>query len=276
MNNLRTGVLMAGLIALLMAAGQLVGGTSGLLLGSILGLGMNVFMFLFSDRLVLRMYGAHIVTEAEAPELYHLVDRLRQRAGLPMPVIAVAPHDQPNAFATGRSPTHAVVAVTTGLLRMVPQDELEGVIAHELAHIKNHDMLTTTIAAGIAGMIGNLPLLLFFFGGRSDDDRHPLADVAVAILAPIVAMLIQFAISRQREYEADRVGAQILGQPLPLARALVRLDHLAHQIPMQIAPAAAPLAQVNPLAAMGGVAKLFSTHPATEERVRRLEALATG
>ena len=276
MNNLRTGVLMAGLFTLLMAAGQLLSGTSGLLLGSILGLGMNLFTYFFSDRLVLRMYGAQVVTEAEAQQLYRLVDRLRQRAGLPMPVVAVAPHDKPNAFATGRSPAHAVVAVTTGLLRMVPQEELEGVIAHELAHVKNRDMLTTTIAASIAGMIGNLPMLLFFFGGRSDDDHHPLADLAMVILAPLAAMLIQFAISRQREYEADRVGAEILGRPLLLARALVRLDQLAHQIPMAVPPAAAPLAQVNPLAAMGGMGRLFSTHPPTEERVRRLEAMVAG
>jgi heat shock protein HtpX len=274
MNNLKTAVLMAGLVALLMAAGQALGGSQGLILGSILGIGMNFFMYFFSDRLVLRMYGAQVVTEQEAPELYRMVDRLRQRAGLPMPVVAVAPHDQPNAFATGRSPEKAVIAVTTGILKAVPQDELEGVIAHELAHVKNRDMLITTIAAGIAGMIGNLPWLLMFAGGR-DDDRHPFADLAMVILAPIAAMLIQFAISRQREFEADRVGAEILGRPISLANALRRLDYLAHRIPMHVAPAAAPLAQVNPLAAMGGgLMKWFSTHPPTEERVARLEALA--
>ncbi|MBP6669531.1 MAG: zinc metalloprotease HtpX [Gemmatimonadales bacterium] len=278
MNNLKTAVLMAGMIALLMAAGQVLGGTNGLILGSILGLGMNFVMYFFSDRMVLRMYGAQVVTEQEAPELYRMVDRLRQRAGLPMPVVAVAPHDQPNAFATGRSPAKAVVAVTTGILRAMPQEELEGVIAHELAHIKNRDMLISTIAAGIAGMIGNLPWLLMFAGGsRDDDQRNPLGELALVLLAPVAAMLIQFAISRQREFEADRVGAEILGRPLPLARALTRLDYLAHQIPMQVAPAVAPLAQVNPLAAMGGgVMRLFSTHPPTEERVARLEAMAAG
>ncbi|MBK7922490.1 MAG: zinc metalloprotease HtpX [Gemmatimonadetes bacterium] len=278
MNNLKTAVLMAGMIALLMAAGQVLGGTNGLILGSILGLGMNFVMYFFSDRMVLRMYGAQVVTEQEAPELYRMVDRLRQRAGLPMPVVAVAPHDQPNAFATGRSPAKAVVAVTTGILRAMPQEELEGVIAHELAHIKNRDMLISTIAAGIAGMIGNLPWLLMFAGGsRDDEQRNPLGELALVLLAPVAAMLIQFAISRQREFEADRVGAEILGRPLPLARALTRLDSLAHQIPMQVAPAAAPLAQVNPLAAMGGgVMRLFSTHPPTEERVARLEAMAAG
>jgi heat shock protein HtpX len=269
---------MAGLVALLMAAGQVIGGSQGLILGSILGLGMNFIMFFFSDRLVLRMYGAHVVSEQEAPELYRMVDRLRQRAGLPMPVVAVAPHDQPNAFATGRSPERAVVAVTTGILRAMPQEELEGVIAHELAHIKNRDMLTTTIAAGIAGMIGNLPWLLMFAGGsRSDEGRHPFADLAMVILAPVAAMVIQFAISRQREFEADRVGAEILGRPLPLANALKRLDYFAQRIPMDVAPAAAPLAQVNPLAATGGgVLRWFSTHPPTEERVARLEAMAAG
>ena len=278
MNSVKTAVLMAGLIALLIAAGQVLGGTNGLILGSVLGLGMNFVMYFFSDRLVLRMYGAHIVTEQEAPELYRVVDRLRQRAGLPMPVLAVAPHDQPNAFATGRSPEKAVVAVTTGILKAMPQEELEAVLAHELAHIKNRDMLISTIAAGIAGMIGNLPWLLMFAGGARDDEgRHPAIDLALVILAPIAAMLIQFAISRQREFEADRVGAEILGRPLPLANALRRLDYMAHRIPMNVAPAAAPLAQVNPLAAMGGgFTRWFSTHPPTEERVARLEAMAAG
>lgn len=278
MNNVKTAVLMAGLVALLMAAGQALGGTNGLILGSILGLGMNFVMYFFSDKLVLRMYGAQIVTEQEAPELYRMVDRLRQRARLPMPVVAVAPHEQPNAFATGRSPERAVVAVTTGILKGMPQEELEGVIAHELAHIKNRDMLISTIAAGIAGMIGNLPWLLMFAGGSRDEEgRHPFLDLAMVILAPIAAMLIQFAISRQREFEADRVGAEILGRPLPLANALRRLDYMAHRIPMEVAPAAAPLAQVNPLAAMGGgFTRWFSTHPPTEERVARLEAMAMG
>jgi heat shock protein HtpX len=193
-----------------------------------------------------------------------------------MPTVAVAPHEQPNAFATGRNPEHAVVAVTTGILKYVPQEELEGVLAHELAHVKNRDMLITTLAAGIAGAISNLPYLIMFGGSRDEEGGHPLAQLALLLLAPLGAMLIQFAVSRQREFEADRVGAEILGRPLPLANALRRLDALAHRIPMQVAPAAAPLAQVNPLAARGGVSGLFSTHPPTEERVARLEAMAVG
>jgi heat shock protein HtpX len=234
-------------------------------------------MYFFSDRLVLKMYGARVVTAQEAPELYGMVDRLRQKAGLPMPTVAVAPHEQPNAFATGRNPEHAVVAVTTGILKYVPQEELEGVIAHELAHIKNRDMLISTVAAGVAAALSNLPYLLMFGGGRDEEGGHPYAQLALILLAPIGAMLIQFAISRQREFEADRVGALILGRPIPLAKALVRLDSLAHRIPMHVPPAVAPLAQVNPLAAQGGVvAKLFSTHPPTAERVARLEAMALG
>jgi heat shock protein HtpX len=278
MNNVKTFVLLAGLMGLFLLAGQLLGGSQGLVLALVLGSLFNFIMYFFSDRMVLRMYGAQVVTEAEAPELYRMVDRLRQRAGLPMPVVAVAPHEQPNAFATGRNPQHAVVAVTTGILKYVPQDELEGVIAHELAHIKNRDMLISTISAGIAGAISNLPYLILFGGGHGDDEGgHPFAQLALLLLAPIGAMLIQFAVSRQREFEADRVGAQILGRPLPLANALRRLDALAHRIPMEVAPAAAPLAQVNPLAGRGGgMLRLFSTHPPTEERVARLEAMALG
>jgi heat shock protein HtpX len=277
MNNVKTFVLMAGLLGLFLIVGQLVGGSSGLVAALVIGSLFNFGMYFFSDRLVLRMYGAKLVTAQEAPDLYAMVDRLRQRAGLPMPKVAVAPHDQPNAFATGRNSEHAVVAVTTGILKYVPPEELEGVIAHELAHVKNRDMLITTVAAGIAGALSNLPYLLMFGGGRDDDDGHPFVQLALILLAPLGAMLIQFAVSRQREFEADRVGAQILGRPMPLANALVRLDSLAHRIPMQVPPAVAPLAQVNPLAAHGGVvSKLFSTHPPTAERVARLEAMALG
>jgi heat shock protein HtpX len=277
MNNVKTFVLMGALVGLFGLAGQLLGGSQGLMMALIFGMLFNFVMYFFSDRLVLKMYGAHVVTEAEAPELYRMVDRLRQRAGLPMPVVAVAPHEQPNAFATGRSPERAVVAVTTGILKHMPAEELEGVIAHELAHIKNRDMLIATVAAGIAGALSNLPYLLFFGGGSDDEGGHPFAQIALLLLAPLGAVIIQMAVSRQREFEADRVGALILGRPMPLAKALVRLDSMARQIPMQVAPAVAPLAQVNPLAAHGGgLARMFSTHPPTADRVARLEAMAAG
>jgi len=277
LNNMKTAVLMAGLFGLVLLVGQVVAGPQGLVLFGFLGLLMNFGMYFFSDKLVLKMYGAQVVTEAEAPALHAMVDRLRQRAGLPMPVVAITPAEQPNAFATGRSPRHAVVAVTSGILKYMPADELEGVIAHELAHIKNRDMLISTIAAGVAGLLSNLPYLLLFGGGRDGEEGgHPFAQLALALLAPIGAMVLQFAISRQREFEADRVGAEILGRPMPLANALRRLDAMARRIPMDVAPAAAPLAQVNPLAGRDGLLKLFSTHPPTEERVAKLEAMARG
>jgi heat shock protein HtpX len=279
MNNVKTFILMAGLMALFLVVGQAIGGQQGLMMALVMGSAMNFIMYFFSDKMVLRMYGAKVITRDDAPQLYDMVDRLRQRAGLPMPVVAIANQDQPNAFATGRNAHHAVVAVTRGILTAMPKDELEGVIAHELAHIKNRDMLISTVAAGIAGAIGYLPYLLMFGGGRSDDGegQHPLVGMAMIIIAPIAAMIIQMAVSRQREFEADRVGAEILGRPQPLANALQRLDAMAHRIPMQIPQAAAPLAQVNPLAAYGGgMMKLFSTHPPTEERVAKLEQMAIG
>ncbi|HEU4700108.1 MAG TPA: M48 family metalloprotease [Gemmatimonadales bacterium] len=277
MYNLKTAVLLAGLLGLFLLLGQLVGGTQGLVVALVMGSLFNFVMYFFSDRIVLKMYGAQVVTAAEAPELVATIDRLRRRAGLPMPKVAIAHQTQPNAFATGRSPSHAVVAVTAGLLQAMPvgSEELEGVIAHELAHVKNRDMLITTVAAGVAAAISNLPYLLMFGGGDRDGDRNPMAELALLLLAPIGAMLIQMAVSRQREYEADRTGAEILGRPLPLANALRQLDALAHRIPMDVAPAAAPLAQVNPFSAsQGGLANLFSTHPPMAERIARLEALA--
>lgn len=279
MNNVKTFILMAGLMALFLVVGQAIGGQQGLMMALIMGSAMNFIMYFFSDKMVLKMYGARVITREDAPQLYDMVDRLRQRAGLPMPVVAIADQDQPNAFATGRNAHHAVVAVTRGILTAMPKDELEGVIAHELAHVKNRDMLISTVAAGIAGAIGYLPYLLMFGGGRNDDGegQHPLVGMAMIIIAPIAAMIIQMAVSRQREFEADRVGAEILGRPMSLANALRRLDTMAHRIPMQIPQAAAPLAQVNPLAAYGGgMMKLFSTHPPTEERVAKLEAMAGG
>src|SRR5918998_396930 len=242
MNNVKTFVLLAGLFGLFLLVGQLIGGSSGLLIALVFGSLFNFVMYFFSDRMVLKMYGAQVVTAQEAPELYSMVDRLRQRAGLPMPTVAVAPHDQPNAFATGRNPEHAVVCVTEGIMRLLSPDELEGVIAHELAHIKNRDMLLQTIAATMAGAITNLAHFGFLFGGRSDDEDggNPIVAIAMLILAPIGAMLIQFAISRQREFKADRVGAEISGRPMSLASALQRLDVAAHRIPLPVPPSAAP------------------------------------
>lgn len=278
MNNVKVFVLMAGLTGLLMAIGQAVGGGQGAIIALLLSAGMNLFMYWGSSTMVLRSYGAQVVTAQEAPDLYGMVDRLRQRAGLPMPVVAIAPQDQPNAFATGRNPEHAVVCVTQGILRVLSTDELEGVLAHELAHIKNRDMLLQTLAATMAGAIGNLAQFAFFFGGRSHDDEggHPIAGIAMLIIGPIVAMVIQFAISRQREFKADAVGAEICGRPLSLANALLKLEAGARRIPMQVSPSAATLAIVNPLAAfsMRGISKWMSTHPPTAERVAALQAMA--
>jgi heat shock protein HtpX len=278
MNNVKVFALMAGLTALLVALGGAFGGSTGATIMVAVSALMNLGMYWGSSTMVLRAYGAQTVTEMEAPELYAMVDRLRQRAGLPMPTVAIAPQAQPNAFATGRNPEHAVVCVTEGLLRLMGKEELEGVIAHELAHIKNRDMLLQTISATMAGAITNVAQFGFLFGGSSDDEEgsNPIVAIGMMILAPIAAMVLQMAISRQREFKADAVGAEITGRPLGLASALRRLEAGANAMPMHVAPAMAPLAQVNPLGgqALRGIGKLFSTHPPTEERVARLEALA--
>jgi heat shock protein HtpX len=277
MNTLKTTMLLALLTALLVFVGGLIGGIAGAAIFLVIAGAMNFFAYWFSDKMALKMAGARQVSESEEPHLHNMIREVANLAGMPMPKVYVVQADTPNAFATGRNPQHAVVAVTTGILKYMPQAELEGVIAHELAHIKNRDMLIATVAAGMAGALSNLPYLLMFGGGQDDDGGHPFAQIALILLAPIGAMLIQFAVSRQREFEADRVGALILGRPMPLANALIRLDDFAHKIPMHVPPAAAPLAQVNPLAAHGGVVgKLFSTHPPTAERVARLEAMVLG
>mgnify|MGYP002780649601 CR=1 FL=1 len=277
MNNVKVFVLMAGLTALLVALGGVFGGSTGATVMVGVSALMNVVMYWTSSSMVLRAYGAQVVTAAEAPELYEMVDRLRQRAGLPMPTVAIAPQMQPNAFATGRNPENAVVCVTEGLLRLMNREELEGVVAHELAHIKNRDMLLQTIAATVAGAITNIAQFGFLFGGSSDDEEgsNPIVAIGMMILAPIAAMILQFAISRQREFKADQVGAEITGRPLGLANALRRLEAGAQQIPMHVSPSMAAMAQVNPLGGsrMGGLMKLFSTHPPTAERVARLEAM---
>jgi heat shock protein HtpX len=236
---------------------------------------MSGVMYFNSGKMALRAYRAQVVSREQAPQIYEIVDRLRQRADLPMPQVAIAPHEQPNAFATGRNPEHAVVCVTQGLVQLVNRDEIEGVIAHEIGHIKNRDMLLQTLSATMASAITNLAR--FGMYAPSEGRRgSPLAPLA-ALLAPIAAMVIQFAISRSREFKADATGAAISGKPLALASALGKLQMAAKRIPMAVSPTMAPLAQVNPLSAFrGGIASLFSTHPPTEERIARLEAIARG
>lgn len=279
---MRVFILMAGLTALFVVMGQLIGGNSGAVMFFVIAALMNFGMYWFSDKVVLKMYKAQVIERENAPELYDMVDRLRQRAGLPMPVVAIAASEQPNAFATGRNPANAVVCCTAGILQLVQKDELEGVIAHELAHIKHRHMLVGTVAATMAGavaMIANVIKWGAIFGGfgRDGDDEggNPVVMLAMAIVMPLVAMIIQMAISRQNEFQADRTAAEITGRPRALAGALKRLDAYAHRIPMAVNPAAAHLAIINPLSAVrgGAVLKLFSTHPPTEERVAALEAL---
>jgi heat shock protein HtpX len=272
-------MLMAGLTALLVVIGGAINGSSGAAMFFVIAALMNFGMYWFSDKVVLKMYGAKIISEADAPELYQMVDRLRQRANLPMPTVAIAPSQQPNAFATGRNAKHAVVCCTAGILQLVNREELEGVVAHELAHIKHRHMLVGTVAATMAGaiaMVGNIVKWGAIFGmGRGDDDENPIALLGLAIVAPIAAMIIQLAISRANEFVADRTAAEITGRPRDLSSALLKLENYAHRIPMHVNPAAAQLAIVNPLAggAGAGLMKMFSTHPPTAERVARLEAM---
>lgn len=279
MEQLRVFLLMAGLTALLVVLGGYFGGQQGAVLFFVIAAVMNFGMFWFSDRAVLRMYRAKLIDRDDAPELYDMVDRLRQRAGLPMPTLAVAPSEQPNAFATGRSRNKAVVCVTAGILKLVSREQLEGVIAHELAHVKHNHMLVSTLAATMAGAITLLASVArwgaILGGGGRDGDRNPLALIVMSIVAPLAAMVVQLGISRANEFQADRTGAHIAGNREGLATALLKLDDYAHRIPMQVNPAGAQLAIVNPLAAVRGpgLAKLFSTHPPTEERVARLREI---
>ncbi|MBI4513324.1 MAG: zinc metalloprotease HtpX [Gemmatimonadetes bacterium] len=274
MTHAKLFFLMALLTALIVAVGGLLGGSQMMLVALVFAALMNFGIYWYSDKAVLRMYRAQAVTREQAPELYEMVDRLRRRAGLPMPTVAVAPSDQPNAFATGRSPDRAVVCFTRGILNRVPREELEGVTAHELAHIKNRDMLIGTTAATMAGAITLLSRLVWFIPlGGHERDRSPLAGIALLIVAPLAALLVHMAVSRTMEYRADRVGAEISGNPLGLAGALGRLEAYAKRIPMEVNPAAAHLCIVHPLRG-GGLVALFRTHPPTEERVRRLEAMA--
>ncbi len=277
--RLRAWLLIAGLSGLLVVVGAVIGG-GALWVFVVLMVAMNVAMYWFSDRIALKMSRAQPVTESEAPELYDDVRDLTQRAQLPMPRLYLIPNDQPNAFATGRSPSHAAVAVTRGLMQQLPREQVRGVLAHELAHVRNRDILVMTIAAVIAGAISAIASILqwsLIFGGGDDED-NPLGFVgmlATIIIAPIAAMLLQLAVSRQREYLADATGARILGRAAPLADALETLDRRAYEMPMQVNPASSSLYIVEPMMGLGGrsVVSLFSTHPPMVERVRRLRAL---
>lgn len=280
MNGLKTMVLMVTLTLMLVGFGALLGGRSGMTIALVMAFAMNFFTYWFSDKIVLRMYGAQQVTEAEAPELHAMVAELARGAGLPMPKVYIIDEDQPNAFATGRNPEHAAVAVTTGILRILSPSELQGVLAHELGHVRNRDILVGTVAATIAGAISYLAQMAqwaMIFGGRSSDEEqgsgNPIAAIVMMIVGPIAAMLVQMAISRAREYGADETGARICGRPLALANALRKLQMAAQRIPMEANPATSHMFIVNPLT-WGGIARLFSTHPPIEERIARLEAMA--
>ena len=275
-NWFRTTLLMAAVVALFGIVGATLGGAEGMLIALLLGGGMNFFAYWFSDKMVLSMYGAREVDAASAPEFYGVVRELAGRAGLPMPKVYLIDEAQPNAFATGRNPEHAAVAATTGILQLLTARELRGVMAHELAHVKHRDILTSTIAATMAGAISAIAHFGFLFGGRGDDRPNPVVAIIVMILAPIAAMLIQFAISRAREFGADSGGAEISGDPQALAAALEKIERYAKGLPMAPAeqhPETAQMMIINPLSG-GGIAGLFSTHPATAERVARLLALA--
>ena len=277
-NLLKTAVLMAAITALFMAIGALLGGKAGMMLALALAIAMNFFSYWFSDKLVLRMYNAQEVDESSAPQFYRTIRELAQRAQIPMPRVYLIEEDAPNAFATGRNPEHAAVAATTGILRVLSERELRGVMAHELAHVRHRDILISTISATMAGAIGMLANFAMIFGGRDDEGRpaNPIVGLFVMILAPIAASLIQMAISRAREFEADRGGAEISGDPRALASALEKIHRYAQGMPLEAAerhPETAQMMIMNPLSG-GGLSGLFSTHPSTEERVARLLAMA--
>ena len=278
MNRFKTAVLLTSLTLLMVGLGGAIGGQGGMYVAFLMALAMNFFSYWFSDKIVLRMYGAREISEMENPAFFGMIRRLTVQAGLPMPRVYIIPSESPNAFATGRNPEHAAVAATEGIMRILTPEELEGVMAHELSHVANRDILISTIAATIAGaisMLANMAQWAAIFGHRSDDEEGGgvIGTLALAILAPIAAMLIQLAVSRSREYMADEGGARLCGHPRSLANALRKLDQASHLLPMQEArPATAHMFIVNPLTA-GGIAKLFSTPPPMEERIARLEQM---
>ncbi len=277
-NWVKTAMLMAAITALFGVVGGAIGGQSGMLMALGFALVSNFFAYWFSDKMVLKMYNAQEVDETSAPQFYRMVQELAQNAQLPMPRVYLIDEQAPNAFATGRNPQHAAVAATTGILRVLSERELRGVMAHELAHVKHRDILISTISATMAGAISALANFAMFFGGRDENGRpvNPIAGIAVALLAPFAAMLIQMAISRSREFEADRLGAEISSDPRALASALDKIHRYAQGIPLEATerhPETAQMMIMNPLSG-GGLRGLFSTHPATEERVARLMAMA--
>ena len=278
MNNVKTLFLLVTLTLILIWAGGAMGGRQGMTIALIFALGINFIAYWFSDKIVLKMYGAREVSESEAPELYGTVRKLSQKAGIPMPKVYIMDQEQPNAFATGRNPQHAAVAVTTGIMRILSREELEGVIGHELSHVKHRDILISTIAATIAGAISYLAQMAqwaMIFGGRGDDEEggNPVAALVMMIVGPIAALLIQMAISRSREYAADEGGARLAGNPRYLSGALRKLNAASQKIPMNANPATSHMFIVNPLSG-GGILKLFSTHPPIEERIARLESMS--
>ena len=276
-NWLKTSILMAGIVALFGAVGAMLGGSSGMLIALAIAGAMNIYAYWFSDKMVLKMYNAQEVDAQSAPKFYAMVQELARNAGLPMPKVYIIDEAQPNAFATGRDPEHAAVAATTGIMRILSERELRGVMAHELAHVKHRDTLISTISATVAGAISSLAQFgIFFSGGDRERNVHPALALLVLILAPIAAMLIQFAISRSREFQADRGGAEISGDPTALAAALRKIHDYAHRIPLDTAerhPETAQMMIINPLST-NGIKGLFSTHPETEERIARLMAMA--
>ena len=276
MNTFKSTLLLTVLTVFLIFVGDRIGGRNGMVLALFLSVAMNFSSYFFSDKLALAMYQAQPVTRSELPRVYEVVERLSAKQGLPMPKIYVIPNDSPNAFATGRNPQHASVAVTQGILRLLDDEELEGVLAHELGHVRNRDILTSSIAATLAGAITMIARMEYFaalFGGGNRDSRDrggAAGGLFMIILAPIAASLIQLAISRSREYEADATGAHVTGNPYALARALQKLDDYSRRIPMQASPSNAHLFIVAPLLGSGGFGSLFSTHPPIKDRIQRL------
>jgi heat shock protein HtpX len=277
MSYFRTAILLAGLTGLFMGVGYLIGGAGGAMIALLIAAGTNLFAYWNSDRMVLSMYGAHEVDARTAPDLHRMVQELAARAELPMPRIFIMDNPQPNAFATGRNPQNAAVAVTTGLMQSLSREELAGVVAHELAHIKHHDTLLMTITATIAGAISMLAQFGMFFGGNRNNGPGIIGSLAMMILAPLGAMLVQMAISRTREYAADDMGARICGQPMWLASALSKIENFAHQVPnedAERAPATAHMFIINPLSGQG-MDNLFATHPSTANRIAALQQLSS-